>query len=336
MEPITTTNFGGFDVTQPLFLEPVFHEKIWGGRKLETEFGYQIPAGNIGELWAISAHPNGPNVVANGPLAGKTLDKAWAEDQDYFGHQSGKVFPLLTKILDANASLSVQVHPDDAYAAAHERPGELGKTECWYVISADPDSYLIYGHHAKTRQQLADMIHSGDWEHLLRKVPVKAGDFVYVPSGTIHALNKGIVVLETQQSSDTTYRLYDYDRVGADGKKRELHLQQSIDVTTVPSVDPKLDITSEKVDDATITTYVTAPISPFFSVYGIALAGQLHQTASAPYTLVSVLDGAGTFSADGQDYPVKKGTHFLIPNQIKDWQFSGKMQIIESTPGETE
>lgn len=320
-------------MTEPLFLEPVFHHKIWGGRKLATDFGYTLPEGKIGELWAISAHPNGTNKIENGPLAGKTLAEAWTEDQDYFGHQSGKVFPLLTKILDANDSLSVQVHPDDAYAAAHERAGELGKTECWYVISADPGSYLIYGHHAKTREELADMIHAGEWDKLLRKVPVKTGDFVYVPSGTIHALNKGIMVLETQQSSDTTYRLYDYDRVDADGHKRELHLQQSIDVTTVPNQDPVLDITTEKVADATITTYVKAPLSPFFAVYGIQLAGELHCHATAPYTLVSVLAGNGTITADGKTFPIQKGIHFLIPNQIKDWQFSGEMQLITSTPG---
>lgn len=320
-------------MTEPIFLEPVFHEKIWGGRKLATDFGYDLPDGKIGEVWAISAHPNGPDTISNGPLKGKTLDVAWRENQEYFGHQKEKVFPLLTKILDANDSLSVQVHPDDAYAAAHERPGELGKTECWYVISAEPGSYLIYGHHAKTREELADMIHRGDWEHLLRKVPVKTGDFVYVPSGTIHALNKGIMVLETQQSSDTTYRLYDYDRVGADGKKRELHLQQSIDTTTVPSHDPELNITKTTKDDATITTFVTAPISKFFSVYKIDLDGKLNQTPTAPYTLVSVLAGAGTIEADGKSYPLKKGVHFIIPNQIKTWTFTGKMMMIVSTPG---
>jgi mannose-6-phosphate isomerase len=320
-------------MTEPLFLAPVFHQKIWGGRKLATEFGYHIPDGKIGELWAISAHPNGPNKIENGPLAGKTLDQAWAEDQAYFGQQKGKVFPLLTKILDANDSLSVQVHPDDAYAAAHERPGELGKTECWYVISAEPGSYLIYGHHAKTRQELADMIHQGDWDHLLRKVPVKTGDFVYVPSGTIHALNKGIMVLETQQSSDTTYRLYDYDRTDANGNKRELHLQQSIDTTNVPNVDPKLDIQTAKVADATITTYVQPPISPYFAVQRIVLNGQLPQQAQAPYTLVSVLAGEGQVTADGQSFPIQKGTHFLIPNQIKTWTFTGDLEMITSEPG---
>lgn len=321
-------------MTEPIFLEPVFHEKIWGGRHLETEFGYQIPDGNIGELWAISAHPNGPNVIANGPLKGITLADAWRDHQDYFGNQDEAVFPLLTKILDANDSLSVQVHPDDAYAAAHERQGELGKTECWYVINAEPGSYLIYGHHAKTREELAEMIHAGKWDDLLRKVPVKTGDFIYVPSGTIHALNKGIMVLETQQSSDTTYRLYDYDRKDAQGNLRDLHLQQSIDVTTVPNHDPELDITTQTVGDAKVTTFVTAPISKFFSVYHVELDGTADFSQNAPYTLISVLAGQGEFIADGQHYPIEKGTHFLIPNQIKSWQFTGKLDMITSEPGQ--
>ncbi|MCI1892797.1 MAG: mannose-6-phosphate isomerase, class I [Schleiferilactobacillus harbinensis] len=321
---------------EPLFLNAYFQPKLWGGRKLNTIFGYRIPDGNIGEAWAISAHPHGPSTITNGPLAGLALDDAYKEHPEYFGNPSEKVFPLLTKILDAEASLSVQVHPDDAYAEEHEH--ELGKTECWYVIQADPGSYLIYGHHAQTRQELADMIHQGDWDKLLRKVPVKTGDFVFVPSGTIHALNKGIMVLETQQSSDTTYRLYDYDRVDAKtGKKRELHIQQSIDVTTVPHHDPKLDITTEQRGASTFTTYVKPPISPFFSVWQWRIKDQqtMHH-AQAPYTLVSVLQGDGTITADGYPYELHKGTHFIIPAQIKEWTLDGDMQIIASEPGQEE
>lgn len=226
-------------MSEPYFLKPVFHEKIWGGTKLHDDFGYDIPSDHTGECWAISAHPHGPATVENGPYAGMTLDQVWAQHRDVFGNAKGDVFPLLTKILDASEDLSVQVHPDDAYAAEHEH--ELGKTECWYVIAAEPGATMIYGHHAKTREQLAEWINNGEWDKLLRRVPVKAGDFLYVPSGTIHAVGKGIMVLETQQSSDTTYRLYDWDRVDkTTGKKRELHLQQSIDTTNVPHHDPDL------------------------------------------------------------------------------------------------
>ena len=222
------------------------------------------------------------------------------------------VFPLLTKILDAEASLSVQVHPDDEYAAEHEH--ELGKTECWYVISAEPGSYLTYGHSAKTRSQLKDLIDHQEWGQLFLKRPVKAGDFVYVPSGTIHALNKGIVVLETQQSSDTTYRLYDYDRVDATtGQKRALHLQQATDVTTVPFEEPHLTPVVEHRGSSTITTLVAPPLSPYFTVYKWEVSGELSLIAQRPYTLVSVIKGQGQLTVDGDAYPLQKS----LPSQTR-------------------
>lgn len=319
-------------MSEPYFLEPVFHEKIWGGTKLHTDFGYDIPSDHTGECWAISAHPHGPATVENGPYAGMTLDRVWAEHRDVFGNAKGDVFPLLTKILDASEDLSVQVHPDDAYAAEHEH--ELGKTECWYVIAAEPGATMIYGHHAKTREQLAEWINNGEWDKLLRRVPVKPGDFLYVPSGTIHAVGKGIMVLETQQSSDTTYRLYDWDRVDkTTGQKRELHLQQSIDTTNVPHHDPDLDITTTKVGDAIVTKYVQ---SPFFGVWQWRLTdGQAtFNRGKAPYTLVSVLAGKGSISVDGKDYPLAKGVHFILPFDVKQWTLKGDLQIIASEPGE--
>lgn len=317
---------------EPLFLKPVFHEKIWGGRKLETMFGYNIPDGEIGELWAISGHRNGRSQVVNGEFKGKYLDDLWSENKELFGNPKGEVFPLLTKILDANASLSVQVHPDNEYARAHEAKGELGKTECWYVIDAEPDSYLIYGHHAKTREELNEMIESGDWDHLLRKVPVKKGDFFFVPSGSVHALNKGIIVLETQQSSDTTYRLYDYDRVDKKtGEKRELHIKQSEDTIMVPHVDPKLDIETKEIGNNKITTFLKSPESPFFAVYEWMVKDSVDfKHVEGDYTLVSVINGEGKLTADGNEFDIKKGDHFIIPAPIKEWNISGNLHIIAS------
>jgi mannose-6-phosphate isomerase len=321
-------------MSEPLFLNPVFHEKIWGGDHLRTEFGYDIPSDHTGECWAISAHPHGPATIANGEFKGITLDKLWESHREQFGNAKGEVFPLLTKILDANDDLSVQVHPDDAYAAEHEH--ELGKTECWYIISAEPGAELYYGHNAKTHEELADWINNGQWDKLFRKVPVKAGEFYYVPSGTIHALGKGIMVLETQQSSDTTYRLYDFDRVDkTTGEKRELHLQQSIDVTNVPHEDPKLNITTDKVGDAEVTTFVKAPISKYFSVKKVSLKdGEVSFKREGLYTLVSVLDGEGNITVDGKTYTLVKGQHFVLPNPVKEWSYSGNLELIVSEPGE--
>lgn len=315
---------------EPLILKPVMKEKIWGGTRLKEKFGYELPSDKVGESWAISAHKNGPSTVTNGRYKGMTLDEVWDQHREVFGNAEGDVFPLLTKILDSADDLSVQVHPDDAYSLEHE--GELGKTECWYVIDADEGAEIVYGHHAKTKEEFQQMIEAGDWNHLLRKVKVKKGDFFYVPSGTVHAIGGGIMILETQQSSDTTYRLYDYDRPGADGKLRELHLEQSIDVTTIPNEDPNTDVKVEETANCKLTTFVE---NDFFNVYEWKINGVATFKKKAPYTLVSVLDGEGElFIDETRTYELQKGMHFILPNDLKAWSIDGTVQIIASTPGE--
>lgn len=318
-------------MSEPYFLTPAFQEKMWGGTRLRDEFGYDLPSDHTGECWAISAHPHGPATVANGPYRGMTLDQVWAKHRDVFGNAQGDVFPLLTKILDAKMDLSVQVHPDDAYAEEHEH--ELGKTECWYVIKADPGAAMIYGHHAKSRAELREMVEAGQWDQLLRRVPVKAGDFLYVPSGTVHAIGKGIMVLETQQSSDMTYRFYDFDRVDpTTGKKRPLHIEQSIAVANVPHSDPQLNREETTVGDVAVTQFVK---TPFFAVYRWQVndgAGTFAR-GDAPYTLVSVLDGAGSITVDGTAYSLQKGQHFILPNDVKRWTLAGNLMAIASEPG---
>ncbi len=212
-----------------IFPTPVFHGKIWGGRKLADDFGYQIPDGPIGECWAISAHPNGDCVVAEGPEAGQRLSELWDAHRELFGGLEGDRFPLLVKIIDAKDNLSVQVHPDDAYAAEHE-DGSLGKRECWYVLAADPDTKIVIGQRAHDRAELASMIEEGRWDDMLNEVPCRTGDFFPIEPGTVHAIQGGTLILETQQSSDVTYRVYDYDRLGDDGQPRPLHIEQSLDV----------------------------------------------------------------------------------------------------------
>lgn len=321
---------GGNAVIEPLILEPVMQEKIWGGTKLKEAFGYDLPSDKVGECWAISAHKNGPSKVINGPYKGLTLTEVWDQHRDVFGHAEGDVFPLLTKILDAAEDLSVQVHPDDAYGLEHE--GELGKTECWYVIDADEGSEIVYGHHAKTKEELTEMIQNGKWDELLQRIPVKKGDFFFVPSGTIHAIGGGIMILETQQSSDTTYRVYDYDRKDDSGQGRELHLQQSIDVTTVPSQNPDSSVKTETSSNIQMTTFVE---NEFFNVYEWKVNGVATFAQTAPYTLVSVLDGEGELVIDDtQSYELKKGMHFILPNDLKAWSIDGTLQLIASTPGE--
>lgn len=234
------------EMIYPLLFEPVFKDYIWGGRNLERLFTRKLPPGIIAESWEIAAHSDGTTKVKNGRFAGQELTyvqdvmgldligsrNKWADDR-------GK-FPLLVKLLDANSSLSVQVHPDDEYATAHEG-NELGKTEMWVVLHAEPDAALILGTVANTSPQaFRQAIGSGQLESFLHRLPVETGDVVCVPSGTIHAILKGVVIAEIQQNSNTTYRVYDWNRVGADGKSRPLHIDKAMDVIDFRQVEPGL------------------------------------------------------------------------------------------------
>lgn len=309
------------------FLDPVFQERIWGGRALEEKFGYDIPEGNIGECWGISAHPNGESVIKNGAYAGKKLSELWGHTPELFGKQSAEVFPLLVKVLDANADLSVQVHPDDAYARINEN-GELGKTECWYIAHCDDNANIIFGHNATTKEEMTTMIANGEWNKFLRRQPVKKGDFFYVPSGTIHALCKGTIALEVQQSSDTTYRLYDYDRRETSGNLRELHIDKSIDVSTIPhrpvNPEPKVITNSDELKIVELVSNDFFAVSKY-EVNGISTYGFAKPDA---YTLISITHGSGEI----EETPVKKGDHLLVTVNAGQLKFNGKFQAIVAQP----
>jgi mannose-6-phosphate isomerase len=313
-------------MNQPIFLQPVFQERIWGGTKLSELFQYDIPSDHTGECWAVSAHPNGQSVVNNGPYAGMKLGELWTAHPELFASKSA-VFPLLTKLLDASDDLSVQVHPDDAYAGVHEN-GELGKTECWYIVDAEPGASIIYGHEAQTKDQLVRMIEEGQWNDLLTSIPVKAGDFFYVPSGTIHALGRGVVVLETQQSSDTTYRVYDYDRRDKDGNLRELHLEKAIDVTTIPQAYVAGDFVTRHTEGLAVTTFVS---NKFFTVEKWDVDGTAQLSGSNDkYKILSIIDGSGILRADGLRYELPKGTHLILPVGFGSYELEGKLELIVS------
>lgn len=213
-----------------IFPVPVFQKKIWGGRKLHDDWGYAIPDGPIGECWAISAHPHGDCLIATGSFEGLHLSELWDQHREVFDNMAGDRFPLLIKIIDAAENLSVQVHPDDAYAAIHEN-GSLGKRECWYVLDVSAKKpQIIVGQHAKSADEFRQMVAEGKWEQLLNTRECRRGDFFMIEPGTVHAILHDTLILETQQSSDITYRVYDYNRVQEDGTLRDLHLDKSLDV----------------------------------------------------------------------------------------------------------
>jgi len=235
----------------PMFFEPVLKDYIWGGRNLE-KLGRDLPeTGKVAESWEISGHEDGMTVVKNGTYAGKSLpellkllgkDLVGANNQWALERQK---FPLLVKLIDAESRLSVQVHPDDDYAREHEG-NELGKTEMWVILSAKPEAAIIYGLAEKTTPEtLRQAIDEGVLESYLNKVFIKAGDHVCVPSGTVHAILEGALIAEIQQNSNTTYRMYDWNRVGDDGESRALHVERALDVLDFDQIGLSLDVPQE-------------------------------------------------------------------------------------------
>ena len=231
----------------PMFFEPVLKDYIWGGRNLE-KLGRELPeSGKVAESWEISSHEDGMTLVKNGPYAGKSLPELLALlGEDLVGtHNQWALerckFPLLVKIIDAEQRLSIQVHPDDRYALENEG-NELGKTEMWVVLHAKPEAAIIYGFSKKTTpNEFHQAISEGVLEPYLNKVFIKPGDHVCVPSGTLHAIMEGALLAEIQQNSNTTYRVYDWNRVGEDGEPRDLHVEQALDVLDYSQVGLTLD-----------------------------------------------------------------------------------------------
>lgn len=305
-----------------MFMEPVFTHNIWGGTRLASEFGYKIDGKDIGECWGISAHPSGDCTIANGEYAGKKLSEVYAEQPELFGNVDSKVFPLLIKIIDANDDLSIQVHPDDAYAAVNEN-GSLGKTECWYIIDCPVGATLVVGHNAQTQAELEDMIHNGRWSDFIRKVPISKGDFIQIDPGTVHAITSGCLILETQQSSDITYRVYDYDRL-QNGKPRQLHVEKSIDVITVPakSAEDSL-LHTEEHAESNVETLIE---NDFYSVMKCEVRGRLTLCCEDSFANVSIIEGAGSING----IEIKKGSHFIVPAGFGDMNFEGNMVAIVS------
>ena len=306
-----------------LFLNPVFKQMIWGGNRLREQFGYDIPGDDTGECWAVSAHPNGDCTVKDGIYEGKTLSELWSSHPELFGNSGLDRFPLLIKIIDAKDDLSIQVHPDDSYAKEHEN-GSLGKTECWYILDCPENAALVVGHNAGTKEELTEMIRQGEWAELIRQIPVKKGDFIQINPGTVHAIKGGMMILETQQNSDITYRVYDYDRL-TDGKPRQLHVEQSIDVITVPapsaseSVSPAADLPQNTLNELIACDY--------YKVWKLELAGNISFEQTHPFLVASVIEGKGQVNGN----EIKKGDHFILPEGFGKVDMQGDMMLIMSS-----
>ncbi len=218
--------------TKPFLLKPAGKDYLWGGNRLNDDFSKEIDLHPLAETWECSTHPDGPSTVASGEHAGKLLTEVLKEHPEYLGtHPRTKgELPILIKFIDAKKDLSVQVHPDDAYAMEHEN-GSLGKTEMWYVLDASKDAKLIYGfYHDIKKETLKKSLEQGTVEKYLQKVTIKKDDVFYIEAGKVHAIGAGALVAEIQESSNLTYRMYDYHRVDKNGKPRPLHIDKALDV----------------------------------------------------------------------------------------------------------
>ncbi len=298
----------------PLRFVPIFKRAIWGGRRLATLLYKQLPPGDdYAESWEIADHGADVGIVADGPFAGCSLHDLVLE---FGAHLTGKkydAFPLLIKFLDANQRLSVQVHPNDRLA--REMANDRGKTEAWLILHADPGSVIYAGlKQGVTRKVFEKAIHSGDIEACLHRAPVKPGDCIYIPAGTVHAIGAGIVLAEVQQMSDTTYRVYDWGRAGSDGRRRKLHIDQAmkcIDFTRGP-VNPQIPERVE-VEGGIAETLVE---SEYFVIRRRSLDGLGKIGSPTRFTILLGIDGDCTIADNGLEYRLGVGQSILLPAQI--------------------
>ncbi|MBM7684347.1 type I phosphomannose isomerase catalytic subunit [Defluviitalea raffinosedens] len=318
----------------PLKLDPVYKEPIWGGKKLREIFDKDIPSDTTGESWEIACHENGTSIVANGPLKGKSLKEVI---DDYgvealgtkIGEEGKKKFPLLVKIIDASDRLSVQVHPEDEYAKEHE--GELGKTEMWIVLDAKPGAQLVYGvKPGVTREMFEENIKKGTLENLLNFVDVKKGDVFFIPAGTLHAIGEGLLIAEIQQNSDTTYRVYDWNRVDSSGKPRELHIQKALDVTNLSDC-----IGHEKVEGTVTKEGENIRHHLVSCKYFITEILEIQKESKEPlngdkFDLLMAIEGNGVIEYREGAVPFKAGDSFFMPASIGDYSIAGQCKVIKT------
>ncbi|HOC80350.1 MAG TPA: class I mannose-6-phosphate isomerase [Bacilli bacterium] len=304
-------------------LRPVHLEKIWGGTWLKNEFGFKTKGNNIGESWLISAHSGGDCKVLNGFYKGTTLSQLYDSRRDLFADDEHEKFPLLVKFIDAREDLSVQVHPGDEYARKHE--GESGKSEAWIILSTKPKTRIQIGHRAKTREDLRRLVEEGRWNELLSYRSLTKSELINIPSGTLHAICAGTALLEIQQSSDVTYRLFDYDRLDSAGNKRPLHLQKALDVITTPHLASK-GIHLPKTKDSNAVKQILR--TPYFQISSLRVSEPLtFYNLKNKYYLIIVLDGHGKIGRLSAD----KGDSFIITSKSIKTTLKGQMHLIISS-----
>ncbi len=309
-----------------LKLQPSGKDYVWGGQRLKKEYHKQFDGPVLAETWELSCHPDGPSYIANGDYVGKTLQEyIQAEGSHVLGTHCRRFadFPILIKFIDAKDNLSIQVHPDNHFALQNE--GQYGKTEMWYVMDAEKDAFLYYGFKKEvSKEEFAKRIENNTLLEVLNPVPVQKGDILFIEAGTIHAIGKDILIAEIQQNSNVTYRVYDYGRVSADGKKRDLHIEKALAVTNrVPILRTK-------------NSYPHVADCDYFTVDKLHLDGTFMKkiegnVSEESFISILVLDGQGNVSSKGETVEFRKGDSFFLPANSGLYQIEGICDALITT-----
>lgn len=306
-----------------IFLEEIFFEKMWGSTNLANFYKdkYTQKAMPLGEVWGFSGHRNGVNKIRSGIYNGKNLNWLWKNHPEIFGeHATSQTdyFPIQIRLVDALKKLSIQVHPNDEYARKYAN--DNGKNECWYVLSAAENAKIIYGHNAMSEGELRENLQQNKIEESLNYLPVKTGDFIFVPTGTMHAIGDDIFLIEVAECSDTTYRFYDYNRIDQEGNKRELHLQESLEVLQIPQTYPKLEEKIVFIKNGYQQQYLD---DEAFTVEYIHVQGESEVQKNFAYYACYLISGGGEVAGE----KVKQGDFFLITNAVKTFAIKGTMEL---------
>lgn len=303
-------------------MSPACKNYLWGGRRLIEDYGIDYYDDILAEAWTLSAHKDGSSTILNGTYAGKTF-------RQYLAVEGTKVFgencridecPVLIKLIDAQENLSVQVHPADEYAQKFEN--QLGKHEMWYIIDAAPDSFIYLGlNRTVSKEEFVEHIENETLTDILQKIYVKPGDSFFIPAGTIHSIGKGILLAEVQQSSNVSYRIFDYGRVDSYGNKRDLHIDKALDVADLSA----FDFTAKKIPHLAACDYFTVDK---FNLDGKITSNLEGTVTEKSFLSVLILDGRGIISAGDETLNYKKGDTFFLPADSGNWQIKGVADIL--------
>jgi len=322
---------------KPFLLKPSGKDYLWGGNRLNDDFAKGIEMSPLAETWECSTHPDGPSMVASGAFDGETLSEVLKAHPEFLGtHPRTKgELPILIKLIDAKKDLSVQVHPDDAYAMEHEN-GQLGKTEMWYVLDALKDAKLVYGlHHDTEKNVLRRAIMQGTVERYLQKVSIKKDDLFYIEAGTIHAIGAGALIAEIQESSNLTYRLYDYDRIDKNGQKRKLDVEKALEVANLKnSAAPKQPLRVLKYRQGCASELLCR--CKYFEVYRMLLNTERcrnlvdYQADSTSFRVLLCINGCGSLLMDdGDTISFFKGDCVFVPANSVKVRLHGNAQFLD-------